>query len=82
MEREGGCCDRRQGTLLKTHSRSGEERCELRCARNRRLITNLASLIGQAQSGGSKEPRSSIAAVRIVHVTTAQRRTLTISHVQ
>lgn len=71
VEGKGRCC---------RHSRPGEERCELRCARNRRLITNLDSLIGWALSGGSKEPRSSKAAARIVHVTTAQRRTLAISH--
>lgn len=58
----------------------GKSVCELRCARNRRLITNLESLIGWTLSGGSKEPRCSKAAARIVHVTMAQRRTLTISH--
>lgn len=33
-------------------------RCELRCARIRRLITNLAKLIGLALLGGPQEPRS------------------------
>lgn len=81
MERKRVAAVEGKGALLKTLSRSGEERCELRCARNRRLITNLAALIGLALSGGPKEPRPSNAAARIVHVTTAQRRrTLTISH--
>lgn len=61
---EAGRCSRGQGTLLGDSLGLGKERCELRCARNRRLITNLTTLIGPTWSGGSPEPRSRNAAAR------------------
>lgn len=54
VERKRDVAVEGKGMLLKTVSRPEEERCELRCARNRRLITNLANLIGLAWSGGSE----------------------------